>query len=75
MQDAWGWRTRMTQRDGMGKEVGGGLRIGNMCHPLCYSKVTSKQSCWHEKEEHMGNLSFSSTDREAPTPDNKEEDL
>ena len=40
---------------------------------LCYSKVISKQSCRHEEEEHMGNLSFSCTDREAPTPDNKED--
>ena len=29
--DAWGWCTGMTQRDGMGREVGGGFRIGNMC--------------------------------------------
>ena len=24
IQDAWGWCTGMTQRDGMGREVGGG---------------------------------------------------
>ena len=24
----------MTQRDGMGKEVGGGFRMGNMCIPV-----------------------------------------
>ena len=29
-QDAWGWCTGMTQRDGMGREVGGGFRMGNM---------------------------------------------
>ena len=28
-----GWCTGMTQRDGMGREVGGGFRIGNMCTP------------------------------------------
>ena len=35
MQDtgAWGWCTGMTQRDGMGREVGGGLRMGNTCTP------------------------------------------
>ena len=31
IQDVWGWCTGMTQRDGMGREVGGGFRIGNMC--------------------------------------------
>ena len=31
VQDAWGWCTGMTQRDGMGREVGGGFRMGNTC--------------------------------------------
>ena len=31
IQDAWGWCTGMTQRDGMGREVGGGFRMGNTC--------------------------------------------
>ena len=31
IQDAQGWCTGMTQRDGMGREVGGGFRMGNMC--------------------------------------------
>ena len=26
--DAWGWCTGMTQRDGMGREVGGRFRMG-----------------------------------------------
>ena len=30
---------RMTQRDGMGREVGGGFRIGNTCTPVV-------DSCW-----------------------------
>ena len=34
IQDAWGWCTGVTQRDGMGREMGGGFRIGNMCTPL-----------------------------------------
>ena len=34
IQGAWGWCTGMTQRDGMGKEVGGGFRMGNMCTPM-----------------------------------------
>ena len=28
MQDAWGWCTGMNQRDGMGREVGGGFGMG-----------------------------------------------
>ena len=35
--DAWGWCTGMTQRDGMGREVGGGFRMGNMCTPVADS--------------------------------------
>ena len=27
IQDPWGWSTGMTQRDGMGREVGGGFRM------------------------------------------------
>ena len=35
--DAWGWCTGTTQRDGMGKEEGGGLRMGNTCIPVADS--------------------------------------
>ena len=31
IQGARGWCTEMTQRDGMGREVGGGIRMGNTC--------------------------------------------
>ena len=34
MQDPGGWCTGMTQRDGMGREEGGGFRIGNTCTPV-----------------------------------------
>ena len=34
IQEAWGWCTGMTQRDDMGREVGGGFRIGNSCTPV-----------------------------------------
>ena len=27
--DAWGWCTGTTQREGMGREEGGGFRMGN----------------------------------------------
>ena len=33
IQDAWGWCTGMTQRDGMGWEVGGGSGLGTCVHP------------------------------------------
>ena len=35
--DAWGWCTGITQRDGTGREEGGGLRMGNMCIPVADS--------------------------------------
>ena len=39
IQDAWGWCTGITQRDGTGREVGGEFRIENMCTPVA-------DSCW-----------------------------
>ena len=43
---AWGWCTGMTQRGGMGKEVGGGIRMGNTCKSMadscqCMAKTTT----------------------------------
>ena len=32
--DDWGWCTGTTQRDGMGREEGGGFRMGNTCIPV-----------------------------------------
>ena len=32
--DAWGWCTGTTQRDGIGREEGGGFRMGNTCIPV-----------------------------------------
>ena len=37
IQDAWGWCTGMTQRDGMGREVAEGFRMGNTCTPVADS--------------------------------------
>ena len=34
IQDAWGWCTGMTQRDGTGSEEGRGFRMGNTCTPV-----------------------------------------
>ena len=33
IQDAWGWCMGMTQRDVMGREVGGGSSLGTHVHP------------------------------------------
>ena len=43
---AQGWCTGKTQRDGMGKEVGGGIRMGNTCKSMadscqCMVKTTT----------------------------------
>ena len=35
--DAWVWCTGTTQRDGMGREEGGGFRMGNTCMPVADS--------------------------------------
>ena len=37
-QDAWGWCTETTQRDGPGREEEGGFRMGNTC-------ITMADSC------------------------------
>ena len=36
-QGAQGWCTGMTPRDGMGREVGGRVRMGNTCTPMADS--------------------------------------
>ena len=35
--DAWGWCTGTTQREGMGREEGGGFRMGNVGIPVADS--------------------------------------
>ena len=37
IQDPRGWCTGMTQRDGTGRDVGGGFRMGNTCIPVADS--------------------------------------
>ena len=37
--DTWGWCTETTQKDGTGREVGRGFRMGNTCIPVA-------DSCW-----------------------------
>ena len=62
IQDARGWCTGMTQRDDMGTEVGGGIRIGNTCTPVAdscqcmakpiqYCKVKFKRKIFNEKKK------------------------
>ena len=44
----WGWCTGMTQRDGMGREVGGRFRMGNTCTPVvdaCWCMAKPIQYC------------------------------
>ena len=36
-QGAQGWCARMTLRDGMGREVGGRVRMGDTCVPMADS--------------------------------------
>ena len=46
--DAWGWCTGTTQRDGMGREMGEGFRMGNTCSPvadLCQCMAKPLQYC------------------------------
>ena len=43
---AQGWCTVKSQRDGMGREVGGGIGMGNTCKPMadscqCMAKTTT----------------------------------
>ena len=45
-QCAQGWCTGMTQRDGMGRAVGGRVSMGNTCTPMadsceCMAKTTT----------------------------------
>ena len=35
--ECMGWCTEITQRDGMGRDVGGGFRMGNTCTPMADS--------------------------------------
>ena len=46
--DAWGWYTGTTQRDVMGREEGGGFRMGNTGIPVADSfryMIKSIQYC------------------------------
>ena len=54
IQDARGWCTGMTQRDGMGRAVGGGFRMENTCTPVadsCQCMAKPIQYCKVKKKE------------------------
>ena len=58
IQGAWGWCTGMTQRDGMGKEVRVGFRMGNTCIPVadsCQSMAKPIQYCKVKKKIEIKN--------------------
>ena len=49
MLDAWGWCTGTTQRDGMGREEGGGFRMGNTCIPVVEKKFKKQKQTNKQK--------------------------
>ena len=49
VQDAWGWCTGMTQRDGMEREVGGGFRMGNTCTLMADSSQCMRKPIQYRK--------------------------
>ena len=61
IQDAQGWCTGMTQRDGMEREVGGGFRMGNKCTPVvdsCWYMAKPIQYCKERKKTNKNNKSI-----------------
>ena len=60
--DAWGWCTGTTQRDGMGREEGGGFRMGNTGIPVMDSfKYLAKliKYCKVKKKKSINSLELS----------------
>ena len=60
-QDAQGWCTGMTQRDGIGREVGGGFRMENACTPVadsCQCMAKPIQYCKEKKKEWEKSVQF-----------------
>ena len=55
---AQGWCSGKTQRDGVGREVGGGIRMGNTCKPMavsfqCMTKFTTNKKKRRRKKENV----------------------
>ena len=61
IQDAWGWCTGMTQRDGMRREVGEGFRMGNTCTSMADSSqcMAKPIQCCKVKKKKRTNRTFS----------------
>ena len=55
-QGAQGGCTGMTQRDGMGREVGVGLSIGNTCTPMADSCQCMAKPLQYKKKGRGGNI-------------------
>ena len=54
IQDARGWCTGMTQRDGRERAMGGGFRMGNTCIPVadsCQCMAKPIQYCRVKKKK------------------------
>ena len=67
IQDGWGWCTGMTQRDSMGREVGGGFRIGNTCTPMansCWCMAKLIQYCKVKKSNNNNKIKLKKGDSE-----------
>ena len=47
-QGAQDWCTGMTLRDGMGREVGGGFKMGNTCTPMADSRQCVAKTSYKE---------------------------
>ena len=61
IQDARGWCTGMTQRDGMGRELGAAFRMGNMCtrkKQLETSESKNLKSCLSDSESRHFHLTL-----------------
>ena len=58
IQGAWGWCTGMPQRDGMGREVGEGFRMGNTCTTMADSSQCMAKSIQYCKLKEINNNFF-----------------
>ena len=55
--DAWGWCTGTTQRDGTGREEGGGFRMGNTCIPVYSYWYIAKLIQYYEQKNFFNCIS------------------
>ena len=70
--DARGWCTGTTQRVGMGREVGGGFRMGNTCTPVadsCQCMAKPIQYCKVKNKQTNKNFFYRANITQIPEPD------